>query len=146
MHIDKSIVQDAMGTIQSLGEITMKTIEMHEAAVTKCCELERIVSAKSGNKNPDYYKTLREYKLWTIIEAILLDTTSEEVHLGEVPEQFFKECSMGIKKGVTIEVHEGDNALDLLAKYDGVKDIWNKILKACDDAGLKIKGSDIVRK
>ena len=33
----------------------------------KVNELDALVEKKSGNKNPDYYKTLKEKKLWNII-------------------------------------------------------------------------------
>lgn len=123
----------------------MNANEMLKSSTHKVYELESLVSAKSGNKNPDYYKTLKEYKLWYIIDQLILDIGEGEIHLDEAATQYFKECSEGIKRGVQIEVHEGDNALELLNKYEGVKDLWNKIKKACDSAGLKIVGSSIVK-
>lgn len=122
----------------------MEMIEMKMAAQNKCIELEQLVESKSGNKNPDYYKTLKEMKLWCIIQS-LLAVCPQDITFNETIEQYFKECSAGVKRGTVIEVHEGDNALELLDKYKDVKDIWNKLKKACDDAGLKIEGSNIVK-
>ena len=124
----------------------MKRNEMAMKVQNKVKELEMLVDAKSGNKNPDYYKTLKEMKLWRIIQALLamLDG-GDDVTFNDTIMEYFEECSAGIKRGVTVEVHEGDNALELLDKYKDVKDIWNKIKKACNDAGLKIVGSNVVK-
>lgn len=125
----------------------MKITEMKIMAQVKCEELEMLVDVKSGNKNPDYYKTLKELKLWCIIQALLNASydREDEMYLNETIETYFKELAQGIKRGTVIEVHEGDNALELLDKYKDVKDVWNKLKKACDDAGLKIVGSNVVK-
>ena len=123
----------------------MKKNEMLDMAIGKVEELDNLVKAKSGNKNPDYYKTLKEMKLWCIIQSLLSMPGDEDVTLNDTIMKYFEECSAGIKRGVTVEVHEGDNALELLDRYRDVKDIWNKIKKACDDAGLKIVGSNVVK-
>lgn len=123
----------------------MKRNEMAIMAQTKAVELEQLVEAKSGNKNPDYYKTLKEMKLWCIIQALLAMPGDDDVTFSDTIMKYFEECSAGIKRGVTVEVHEGDNALELLDRYKDVKDIWNKIKRACDDAGFKIVGSNVVK-
>ena len=123
----------------------MKKNEMLDMAIGKIEELDNLVKAKSGNKNPDYYKTLKEMKLWCIIQALLAMPGDDDVTLNDTIMKYFEECSAGIKRGVTVEVHEGDTALELLDRYKDVKDIWNKIKKACDDAGLKIVGSNVVK-
>lgn len=123
----------------------MKRIEMAMVAQNKATELEYLVEAKSGNKNPDYYKTLKEMKLWCIIQSLLSMPGDEDVTFNDTIMKYFEECSAGIKRGTVIEVHEGDNALELLDKYKDVKDVWNKLKKACEDAGLKIEGSTIVK-
>lgn len=123
----------------------MNRTEMAIMAQTKAIELEQLVEVKSGNKNPDYYKTLKEMKLWSIIGALLAIPGDDDIPLSDTIMKYFEECSAGIKRGVTVEVHEGDNALELLDRYKDVKDIWNKIKKACDDAGLKIVGSNVVK-
>ena len=122
----------------------MKRNEMAMKAQNKVKELEMLVDVKSGNKNPDYYKTLKEMKLWRIIQT-LLAMLDDDVTFNDTIMEYFEECSTGIKRGTVIEVHEGDNALELLDKYKDVKDIWNKLKKACNDAGLKIVGSNVVK-
>ena len=123
----------------------MKKNEMLDMASGKVEELGNLVKAKSGNKNPDYYKTLKEHKLWCIIQELLEDMGEGEVHISPLTETYFKECAAGIKRAVVIEVHEGDNVMELLEKYDGVKDIYKKLKKACEDAGLMIDGPTIVK-
>lgn len=123
----------------------MKKNEMLDMANGKTTELGYLVDSKSGNKNPDYYKTLKEYKLWCIIQGLLEDMGDGEVHISHLTETYFKECAAGIKRAVVIEVHEGDNVMELLEKYDGVKDIYKKLKKACEDAGLRIDGPTIVK-
>ena len=123
----------------------MKKNEMLGMANGKVEELGHLVESKSGNKNPDYYKTLKEYKLWCIIQGLLENMGEEDVHISYLTETYFKECAAGIKRAVVIEVHEGDNVMDLLEKYDGVKDIYKKLKKACEDAGLRIDGPTIVK-
>ena len=119
--------------------------EMLDMAIGKTTELGHLVESKSGNKNPDYYKTLKEHKLWYIIQGLLEDMEEGDVHISYLTETYFKECAAGIKRAVVIEVHEGDNVMELLEKYDGVKDVYKKIKKACEDAGLMIDGSTIVK-
>ena len=123
----------------------MKKNEMLDMAIGKGEELGNLVKAKSGNKNPDYYKTLKEMKLWCIIQSLLSMPGDEDVTLNDTIMKYFKECSAGIKRAVVIEVHEGDDVMELLEKYDGVKDIYKKLKKACEDAGLMIDGPTIVK-
>ena len=123
----------------------MKKNEMLDMAIGKVEELGHLVESKSGNKNPDYYKTLKEYKLWCIIQGLLENMEEGDVPISYLTETYFKECAAGIKRAVVIEVHEGDNVMELLEKYDGVKDIYKKLKKACEDAGLMIDGPTIVK-
>lgn len=123
----------------------MKKNEMAMIAQNKVSELECLVESKSGNKNPDYYKTLKEMKLWCIIHSLLSMPGDEDVTFNDTIMKYFEECSAGIKRAVVIEVHEGDNVMALLEKYDGVKDVYKKIKKACEDAGLMIDGPTIVK-
>ena len=73
------------------------------------------------------------------------DIVESEVHITEEVQNYFSLLTMDGPNKIVIEVHEGDNALELLDKYKDVKDIWNKLKKACDNAGLKIVGSSVVK-
>ena len=41
------------------------------------------------------------------------------------------------KAAYTVEVHEGDRVMDLMKKYENVKDVYHKLMKAAEEAGLK---------
>ena len=41
------------------------------------------------------------------------------------------------KAKFTVEVHEGDNVMELMEKYKDVKDVYHKMMKAAEEAGLK---------
>lgn len=41
------------------------------------------------------------------------------------------------KAKYTIEVHEGDNIMQLMQKYENVKDVYHKLMNAAKEAGLK---------
>lgn len=41
------------------------------------------------------------------------------------------------KAKYTIEVHEGDNIMQLMQKYENVKDVYHKLMKAAEEKGLK---------
>ena len=123
----------------------MNRNELSVMAQNKVAELEALVDVKSGNKNPDYYKTLKEMKLWCIIRALLAMPGDDDVTLNDTIMKYFEECSAGIKRGPTPPPPPPPPPLELLDRYKDVKDIWNKIKKACDDAGLKIVGSNVVK-
>lgn len=123
----------------------MKAAEMLTLVQNKVDVCGKAVLAKSGNKNPDYYKTQKEFRMWKIVQGLLEDMGEGEVHLTEEVQGYFSLLTMGDSNRVVIEVHEGDNVLELLDKYKDVKDVWNKIKKVCDTAGLKIVGSSVVK-
>lgn len=123
----------------------MKAAEMLTLVQNKADVCGKAVLAKAGNKNPDYYKTQKEFRMWKIIQSLLEDIGEGEVHITEEVQNYFSLLTMDGPNKIVIEVHEGDNALELLDKYKDVKDIWNKLKKACDNAGLKIVGSSVVK-
>lgn len=41
------------------------------------------------------------------------------------------------KARYAIEVHEGDNIMQLMQKYENVKDVYHKLMKAAEENGLK---------
>lgn len=107
----------------------------------KVAELAQLVAGKAGKKNPDYYKTLKEYRMAKTIYGLL------GAGIDKDTQEWLEEYSSGTTGGnkIVIDVHEGDNVLVLLDKYNNVKDVYNRIKKAVDEAGLKIEGSSIVK-
>lgn len=107
----------------------------------KVAELAQLVAGKAGKKNPDYYKTLKEYRMAKAIYGLL------GAGIDKDTQDWLEEYSTGVTgvNKIAIVVHEGDNVLELLDKYNNVKDVYNKIKKAAEEAGLKIVGSTIVK-
>ena len=103
-----------------------------ERVIAKVTELKALVEKKSGNKNPDYYKTQREYNLWTLIEGALY---------GNVDEALLNKLLEGGNKK-TFEIHAGDNAFEVMKKYDLKYEQFTKALVA---NGLKLEGSTVVK-
>lgn len=97
----------------------MKAKEMALIAQGKCIELENLVAVKSINKNPDYYKTLKEFKLWQVITGLINDMGAGEVHINETLQDYFLELSADTKHIVKIDVEEGDNIKDVYDRYEG---------------------------
>lgn len=121
----------------------METMEMIDGLTRKMAELAQLVEKKSGNKNPDYYKTLKEYRMLRVIVGLIDNNIGIDQDTLAWLENYSKGSATGNK--IVIAVHEGDNVLELLDKYNDVKDIYNRIKKAVDEAGLKIVGSSIVK-
>ena len=111
------------------------------AMENKVAELAQLVEKKSGNKNPDYYKTLKEFRLVRVVVGLL------GAGIDQDTQTWLEEYSQSSVTGnrIVIPVKEGDNVLDIMDKHQDVKDIWNRVKKAVSDAGLRIEGSVIVK-
>jgi hypothetical protein len=103
-----------------------------ERIVAKVAELKALTEKKSGNKNPDYYKTQREFHLWTLIEGALY---------GNIDEALLNKLLEGGNRK-TFEIHEGDNAFEIMKKYE-LK--FEQLEKAMAANGLKLRGYTIVK-
>jgi hypothetical protein len=103
-----------------------------ERIAAKVAELKALVEKKSDNKNPDYYKTQREFHLWTLIEGALY---------GNVDEALLNKLLEGGNRK-TFEIHEGDNAFEIMKKHDLKLEQLEKAMAA---NGLKLQGYTIVK-
>ena len=100
---------------------------------SKLASLKAVVEKKSGNKNPDYYKSLKEYRLLSYIYGL------QEVGISAELEEWFQDYISNDAGGKPlVHVQKGDTLMGLIAKYPDTKDIVNKIKKACDKAGLTL--------
>lgn len=84
------------------------------------------------------YKRERENVLYGII-ATLLDDNELTVEQMEKLESYTTPSAD--RKTVKVEVWKGATLMELLQRYSGVKDVLNKIQKACDNQGLKLNMS-----
>ena len=74
---------------------------------------------------------LEVYRTRTLDEEISLDNSFDKIITSMVT------LTSDRKAANEIIVHEGDLVMDLLTKYENKKDIYKKLMKAADDAGLK---------
>lgn len=65
--------------------------------------------------------------------------------LDEVTQRFITVMLGEYKPKQVIVVKEGDDLVTLLDKYQKVKDLYKKILKKCEEQGLQLKGTKIVK-
>lgn len=103
-----------------------------ERVIAKVAELKALTEKKSGNKNPDYYKTQKEYHLWSLLCGALY---------GDFDEALFNKLLEGGNRK-TFEIHEGDNAFEIMKKYDLKLEQLEKAMVA---NGLKLQGFTIVK-
>lgn len=125
----KTSVQDRIGTLEAKND-----------------RIQNDASLSSNTKKTQNYQITHELKLLTAVTSCL-DYMSLN-GMEEIPEDLEKVVRAIIPQEVkktTIEVHEGDNIIQLLDKYNSVKDIYKKLTNACNDAGLKIVGQEIVK-
>ena len=141
-------------TITTLRGNTMKSIYALKTSVqdrigvleNKNDRIQNDASLSSNTKKTQNYQITHELKLLTAVMSCLDYMSLSGIE--EIPEDLEKDVRAIIPQEVKktiIEVHEGDNVIQLLDKYSSVKDIYKKLTKACDDAGLKIVGQDIVK-
>lgn len=103
----------------------------------KVNELNALVEKKSGNKNPDYYKTLKESKLWTAIQMLV--TYPEKA----ATEDYIIALAQPMTQKTVIEIQEGDNFLELTKKY--INKPGAAIIKAIEEQGFKLDGMTVVK-
>lgn len=114
-----------------MTKVTIKLIN------EKVNELNALVEKKSGNKNPDYYKTLKESKLWTAIQMLVTDPE------GTATEDYIAALAQPMTQRTVIEIREGDNFLELTKKY--INKPGAAIIKAIEEQGFKLDGMTVVK-
>lgn len=120
----------------------MKTREMNDKVVAVMDRIEELVEKKSSNKNPDYYKTLKEYKMWRVIyNLVILNDITGEIDLDKEVEQMFNELIEGGNKKTFISLEEGDDVIEYMAAHPTVK--YENIKKYLEKKGLILKGSKV---
>ncbi len=113
---------------------------MRDAVIAKVNEVATLVEKKSGNKNPDYYKTLKEYKLWKVVDN-LMAIIKTDVVLDKDVEQMFNELIEGGNKKVFIQLNEGDDVIEYMSSHPTIK--YESIKKYLEKNGLTLKGSKV---
>lgn len=102
-----------------------------------------IASVKTSDKltkntrGTQLYKLGRERRILHLVDALL--SQIQDVKLSDADmDTFVLITTLATERAArsTIEVHEGDNILGLLQKYQDVKNIQEKLNKACEKEGL----------
>lgn len=119
----------------------MKTIEMVRMCGKKVIDVSEIAERKSSNKNPDYYKTLKELKLWKVLKEVLECYKEEYLPLDGSTEQIFNELIEGGNKKNIIHLEEGDDVIEYMSSHPTVK--YENIKKYLEKEGLTLKGSKV---
>jgi hypothetical protein len=108
------------------------------SVTNKFNEVAALTEKKSGNKNPDYYKTQKEMKLWKVILGLLTKGVEDQETIS-----LLEELVAPAKQKVVIDVKEGDNFLELTKKY--INKPGASILKAIEAQGFKLDGMTVVK-
>lgn len=125
----------------------MKQVQYTKLIEEKIDELKTTIANVKVNdtitkntRGTQLYKLSRERRVLHLI-ASLIDKLGDDVTLSKDDmDTFILITTLTSERTVrsSIEVHEGDNILDLLQKYEDKKDLQRKLTAACEKAGLKL--------
>lgn len=121
----------------------MNKMEMIQAIDSKIDELNAEIETIKANeslakmtRNTQSSARRREIKTLNFISKLIPE---EGVEMSDDDLDVFEMLTAlrGTRQGgITVVVRKGDNVLQLLQKYNNVKDPWGKIMKAGEKAGL----------
>lgn len=123
----------------------MKTVEMIKAVEAKISEMEfnldQLLNSdvSENTKRTQKFQRTKDIHAMIVLNAVL-HQASDEIGLGEEAQKWFTSMvtlTSERKAKYVIEVHEGDKVMELMEKYKEVKDVYHKMMKAADEAGLK---------
>ena len=124
----------------------MKTVEMIKAVEMKMSEMESLLDellksdASENTKRTQKFQRTKAIHEMGVLNTILHQCVGDEVGFTEEEQKWFDSMvtlTSERKAAYTVEVHEGDRVMDLMKKYENVKDVYHKLMKAAEEAGLK---------
>lgn len=124
----------------------MKTFEMTKAVETKVQEMQESLETllksdvSENTKRTQKFQRTKAIHDMLILNTVLHQCDKDEIILNEEEQKWFTSMVTltGERKAAyTVEVHEGDRVMDLMKKYENVKDVYHKLMKAAEEAGLK---------
>lgn len=124
----------------------MKTFEMTRAVETKVQEMQESLETllnsdvSENTKRTQKFQRTKAIHDMLILNTILHQCNKDEIILNEEVQKWFTSMvtlTNERKAAYTVEVHEGDRVMDLMKKYENVKDVYHKLMKAAEEAGLK---------
>lgn len=98
--------------------------------------------SESTKRTQKYQKSKQMHDLIVVRELIdaLYYAQGEEWDVGDLTNKYIESMvtlTEERKAKYTIEVYEGANVMELMEKYKDVKDVYHKMMKAAEEAGLK---------
>lgn len=124
----------------------MKTVEMINAVEMKINEMESNLEqllksdVSENTKRTQKFQRTKDIRTMIILNAVL-HQADDEIGLSEEVQKWFTSMvtlTSERKAKYIVEVHKGDSVLELLKKYEEVKDIYGKIMKAVEEQGLTV--------
>ena len=124
----------------------MKTFEMTKAVETKVQEMQESLETllksdvSENTKRTQKFQRTKAIHDMLILSTVLHQCNKDEIILNEEEQKWFTSMvalTSERKAAYTVEVHEGDRVMDLMKKYENVKDVYHKLMKAAEEAGLK---------
>lgn len=124
----------------------MKTVEMIKAVEMKISEMELALNellksdVSENTKRTQKFQRNKAIHDMRVLNTILHQYAGDEVGFTTEEQKWFDSMvtlTSERKAKYIIEVHEGDNVMELMEKYKEVKDVYHKMMKAADEAGLK---------
>lgn len=124
----------------------MKTVEMIKAVETKTQEMQESLETllksdvSENTKRTQKFQRTKAIHDMLVLNTVLHQCDKDEIILNEEERKWFTSMvalTSERKAAYTVEVHEGDRVMDLMKKYENVKDVYHKLMKAAEEAGLK---------
>ena len=124
----------------------MKTLEMIKAVETKVQEMQESLETllnsdvSENTKRTQKFQRTKAIHDMLVLSTVLHQCVGDEVEFLEEEQKWFDSMvtlTSERKAKFTVEVHEGDRVMDLMKKYENVKDVYHKLMKAAEEAGLK---------
>ena len=124
----------------------MKTVEMIKAVEMKMSEMESLLEellksdVSENTKRTQKFQRTKAIHEMAVLNTILHQCVGDEIGFTAEAQKWFDSMvtlTSERKAKFTVEVHEGDNVMELMEKYKDVKDVYHKMMKAAEEAGLK---------
>ncbi len=124
----------------------MKTMEMVKLVDAKRKEMEASLDellksdVSENTKRTQKFQRTKAIHDMVVLSTILEQAKSDEITFSTEAQKWFDSMVTltSVRKAkYTVEVHEGDRISELLQKYSEMNDVYKKLMKAADEAGLK---------
>ena len=118
----------------------IKAVEMKISEMTLALD-ELLKSDVSENtKRTQKFQRNKAIHDLCVLNTILHQAVGEEIGFTDEEQKWWDSMvtlTSTRKAKFTVEVHEGDKVMELMEKYQDVKDVYHKLMKAAEEAGLK---------